>query len=105
MRFKLTAISLSIVGLIANSAVFAEGENPKFDKAKATAQAATDAGDFKRAEANWSKALALLEAQGEAPPDANLELTLKRLAQATRQQGGPGPLVAMHTPALPVARA
>ncbi len=90
MSFKRTAISLSILGLIAFIPAFAEGENPKFDKAKATAQAATDAAEWKKAETSWLKCLACLEAQGEAPPDANLELTLKRLAQANRQAGDYG---------------
>lgn len=90
MSFKRTAISLSILGLIAFTPAFAEGENPKFDKAKAAAQAATDAGEWKKAETNWLKCLACLEAQGEATPDANLELTLKRLAQANRQAGDYG---------------
>ncbi|MCC7532161.1 MAG: hypothetical protein IT342_26900, partial [Candidatus Melainabacteria bacterium] len=63
MSFKRTAISLSILGLIAFTPSFAEGENPKFEKAKTTAQAATDAGEWKKAEANWLKCLACLEAQ------------------------------------------
>ncbi|MCC7530400.1 MAG: hypothetical protein IT342_17885, partial [Candidatus Melainabacteria bacterium] len=63
MSFKRTAISLSILGLIAFTPAFAEGENPKFEKAKTTAQAATDAGEWKKAEANWLKCLACLEAQ------------------------------------------
>jgi hypothetical protein len=87
MSFKRTAISLSIFGLIAFTPSFAEGENPKFERAKTTAQAATDAGEWKKAETNWLKCLACLEAQGEATPDASLELTLKRLAQANRQAG------------------
>ncbi len=90
MSFKRTAISLSILGFIAAAPVFAEGENPKFEKAKVTAQAATDAGEWKKAETNWGKCLTALEAMGEATPDANLELTLKRLAQANRQNGDYG---------------
>lgn len=90
MSFKRTAISLSILGVLAGAPVFAEGENPKFDKAKATAQASTDAGEWKKAETAWGKCLDTLEAIGEAPADANLELTLKRLAQACRQNGDYG---------------
>ncbi len=89
MSFKRTAISLSILGLIAFTPAFADGD-PKFEKAKTTAQAATDAAEWKKAETNWLKCLACLEAQGEATPDANLELTLKRLAQANRQAGDYG---------------
>ena len=103
MSFKRTAISLSILGLIAATPAFAEGENPKFEKAKATAQAATDAGDWKRAETNWAKALTALEAQGEATPDANLELTLKRLAQASRQNGDYGDGMAYLQRAIDIA--
>lgn len=90
MSFKRTAISLSILGFLAIAPAFADGENPKFEKAKATAQAATDAGEWKKAETGWGKCLDALEAVGEAPADANLELTLKRLAQACRQCGDYG---------------
>ncbi|MBX9951319.1 MAG: hypothetical protein K2Y39_19275 [Candidatus Obscuribacterales bacterium] len=103
MSFKRTAISLSILGFIAASAAFAEGENPKFEKAKTTAQAATDASEWKKAETNWGKCLDALEAQGEATPDANLELTLKRLAQACRQNGDYGDGMAYLQRAVDVA--
>ena len=103
MSFKRTAISLSIIGFIAAGAAFAEGENPKFEKAKTTAQAATDASEWKRAETNWGKCLGVLEAQGEATPDANLELTLKRLAQACRQNGDYGDGMAYLQRAVDVA--
>ncbi len=87
MSFKRTAISLSILGFITFAPAFAEGENPKFEKAKVTAQAASDASDFKKAETGWVRCLTALQVGGDAPADANLELTLKRLAQATRQSG------------------
>jgi len=103
MSFKRTAISLSILGFIAITPVFAEGENPKFDKAKATAQAATDASEWKKAETGWGKCLDTLEAMGEATPDANLELTLKRLAQACRQNGDYGDGMAYLQRAIDVA--
>ncbi|MBC7999844.1 MAG: hypothetical protein IAF58_17955 [Leptolyngbya sp.] len=87
MNFRWTAIVMSAYSLLLLNPAFAEGENPKFDKAAKTAQTATDAGDFKKAELGWTKALQTLEASGEAPADANLEMTLKRLAQAMRQNG------------------